>query len=237
MSSTTEVAVPETNTGLAVPMPAMWGDEDEVTASDIKMPEIRITQSNSVTSKEGISKEGDINWIYGADDDAPVKLAGLGKTDNDSFVGYVLTREKFAATTANDSMDFHPTPHRDPNDPKSWEGWFFYVAMPGVDEMVPARMMLWKSSKQAAQAINGFIQRAKMRGDNDPIAVRFTVARKANDKGSWAIIKAAQVGLANVDQSDLQVAKTQRPLAEAMILSRRSGGSSAPVAGADQPEV
>lgn len=234
--SSKAVATRDENTELAIPMESLWGGDDQITAQDVKSPEIRITQSNSEAAKEGYARNGSVIFTYGSEDPNPAILIGPEKHDPDEFVVYVLCRDKFAATTAGGGLTFHEQPVRDMDDPKSWEGWHIYVASPEHDQILPARMMLWKSNAPAARAINGFIQRAKQRGDYDPIPVRFTITEKSNDKGSWYVYRVAQIAKDEVPAEDLAIAEAQRPLALEMIANRahyRNQGSGS----SDQPEV
>lgn len=232
--ASTDVAPRDTNTGLA----PLWGGEDDITASDVKAPEIRITQGNSEAAKEGYARPGSVIFTYGSEDMDPTILAGPGKDQPDEFIGYILCRDKFAATTAGGGLTFHPQPKRDMSDDKSWEGWMFYVSHPDTDQLLPARMMVWKSNAPAARAINGFIQRAKNRQDFDPIPVRFTTVEKSNEKGSWHVYRVAQIAKDEVPAEDLAIAATHRPIALDMIARNAAYRANNPgTTDHDQPEV
>ncbi len=221
-------------------LPALWGGEDQISASDVKAPEIRITQGNSKAATEGLAKVGDVIFTYGSEDGSPTVLIGKGKQDPNDFVGYVVAREKFAATTTGGGLTFHDTPVRDMDDPGSWEGWFFYIAVPELDPILPARTMMWRSNAAAARQINGYIQRAKARGDYDPIAIRVSTVDRANDKGAWTIYRIAQIGKDEIDQDELAMAESMRPIALDMIQNRiayAAQRADAATMGTDQPEV
>lgn len=177
----------------AVPeMPALPALYDDVSVSDIQLPNIYLQTGQSQGVQNGVTKPGDVILGLGAGDEDPIFLI---TADKPSFEAYVIARKRFAATTADNRIVFHKDNKKDPDDPNSWEGFFYLLAMPDVDPDIPARIMLWKmAGRRAAQKINNFIERAKMQSSEDvpftPPRVRFSLQNASSKTGiaykQWA---------------------------------------------------
>lgn len=207
----------EVTTTTEAPLPDMYGGGDQVDMSDIIIPRIETVQGSSALAKDGIADEGDIVHRYGSEDVDPTFLVG-GPDKIESFVGYVLLREKFAATTAGGGIEFHPTPERDENDPDSWQGWFFYIALPEIDEYLPAKWMLWRTAgAPAARQINTMLQRAIATGNTDPLPIKVSVRVKHNKRGNAYMVPV--ISPATADPDHLRVAREIRNRSAAMVAS------------------
>lgn len=191
---------------------------DAVGANDIMMPKIYLMQPLSEFVQSGLAKPGDMLFATGTDDKMPVHLIG-GDDDADHFNAYVVTRKKFAATTAGGGMTFHPDNKRDPNDSESWEGWFFDLAITEHETLVPVRWMLWRTAgTPAARTINTLIERAMFAGDADPVRIKVTVRQKTNRTGQKYY--SPQVAIAEPDPSELEIAKVLQQRAIAIQAAR-----------------
>jgi hypothetical protein len=153
--------------------------------ADIVIPQIRVVAELSTAAKGGknaVAAAGDIILANGADDPEPVHL--ISDTAGETFDAYIIGRRPFAATTSGGSFEFQD--ERDPDDPDSWNGWIFDVALPEHDEVLPATWMLWKTAgAMAAKNINTMIDRALASGDYDPICIRVSVQEKTSRQGGF----------------------------------------------------
>jgi hypothetical protein len=226
--STSEI-VP--STGAALPaMPNSGFSQDELGLDDIKLPRIYLQQALSEFVKNGDARPGDI-VMAGDTDDVPFHLLDR-KNGPDSFTAYVVSRKKFAATTSGGGIEFHPDNKRDPQDPESWEGWFFDLAVPG--EQLPVRWMLWKTAgRRAAQSINTLIQRALGNGDTDPVCIEVKTKATTNKRGQEYFVPVIANGVPTPD--GLEDAYKVRELAMA-LRDNRATENDGPESG-DQPGI
>jgi hypothetical protein len=201
---------------------------DEVRLSDIQLPRIYVQQGQSNFVQAGLTEPGDVVLANGSDDPEPIHL--IGGDAGDAFTCYVIGRERFAATTAGGGIEFQD--QRDPNDPDSWEGWFFDIALPDVDPNVPARWMLWKTAgRAAARAINTLIERKKFSGDTDPLCIKVRSSERTNKRGQKYHVPVISVG--EPTDEGLAVARDLRILAAGLRSARQ--GENLPPEVSDQP--
>lgn len=217
--------VPATTSGPALPSMVVTPYE-EVSASDVMLPKLYLQQPLSNFVQDGIAKPGDLVMATGTDDAMPITLID---EDQDHVYAYVVARKKFAATTSGGGLTFHPDNKRDLNDPDSWEGWFFDLAVTEYEEMVPVRWMLWKTAgAPAARAINTLIERARASGDLDPIRIKITVKQKSNRNGQKYY--APQIAVAPPDADELEKAKAIQRQALALMSARSTENEAPPKA-------
>jgi hypothetical protein len=162
--------------------------------ADIVIPQIRVVAELSSAAKGGknaVAAAGDVILANGADDPNPIHL--ISDEAGDSFEAYIIGRRPFAATTSGGGFEFQA--ERDPDDPDSWNGWIFDVALPEIDEVLPATWMLWKTAgAMAARNINTMIDRALAAGDFDPICIRVTIQKKTSRSGFTYFAPAVRPG-------------------------------------------
>lgn len=140
----------------AVEQPDIASMYETTTSADLVIPQVRLVAELSSVAKgrQAVAKAGDLILANGADDPSPLILAEPGE----SVDVWILGRRKFAATTAGGSFQFQD--QRDPDDPDSWEGWIYDLALPEHDEVMPATMMLWKTAGMGAfRQINAMLDR------------------------------------------------------------------------------
>lgn len=213
--SSTEI-VPSTGSALPA-LPQAGFAQDELGLDDIKLPRIYLQQALSEFVKNGDARPGDV-VIAGDTDDVPTHLIDR-KNGPESFTAYVVNRKKFAATTSGGGIEFHPDNKRDLQDPESWEGWFFDLAIEG--EPLPVRWMLWKTAgRPAAQSINTLIQRAIGNGDTDPVCIVVKTKTKTNNRGQEYYVPV--IGIGTPTKEGLESAYNVRKLALALRESRFS---------------
>lgn len=174
----TKIAKKDESTEVAVP--AVASMFEPTTSADLVIPQIRLVAALSDAARNGHAKEGDLILTLGPDDPMPVHLVGGDSSDSVTF--YVIGRRKFAATTAGGGLTFQDK--RDPSDPDSWDGWFFDVAIPEVDELLPASWMLWRSAgSRAARNLNTMIDRSQAAGNYDPVVVKVSTVERTSRSG------------------------------------------------------
>jgi hypothetical protein len=173
ISATTAVAPAETDD-----LPDLYGPVSR--AADIQLPEVRVMADLSDAVKARIARPGDVLRMMGSDDPDPVFLISeeRGLT---SFNAYLIARSRFAATTDSKRIIFQR--ERDPDDPDSWEGYFYTLAMPEIDPDVPARVMAWKTAwKVFIRKANFFIAKSMKEGGPPP-HVKVTIQKKVSTRG------------------------------------------------------
>lgn len=232
LTPTTDAALPAMyQPGTAMPSFSM---------SDIVLPRLTLVSGNSQLLKQKVADDGDVVWTEGADDENPYFLIG-GPEKKDSFVGYVVAVENFAATTTGGGMTFHPDKKRDPDDSNSWEGFFYSISIPELDPMFPARLMLWKTAGRApskqlntmwwknigtAQAMNVPVP---------PMPVKFRLVDKVGFKSAQPY-KQFTVGSTPGDPDDLKVAAIVMENASKLIAAQ-ARENEGPAAVSAQPSV
>lgn len=152
-----------------------------VEVTDIQLPSFRLVYAMSEFAKKGLAKEGDVVLSFGNDDPDPRFLIGDGST---SFEAYIIGRDKTAALTIDGSIEWQK--ERDYNDPNSQDVWFFYMALPDYEPLIPVRWMGWKAAgAPCARQLNTMILKAKALGESDIICVKFQVGEKKSRDGRY----------------------------------------------------
>jgi hypothetical protein len=193
----------------AAPLPALPGMYDRVDVADIQLPSIYLQQPLSQGVENGITKPGDGILGLGADDLDPVFLV---TKDKPSFTGFILRRKKsYARSERGASMEWLNESEyqsaRINNERDVWSVFQYLVAIPDVDDTVPARLMLWKTSGiKPAKKINYHIDRALAQGNPDPVCIEFSVAQATNKDGQKYFVWNPKLGTPTQD-GDLEIAR------------------------------
>ena len=202
--------------------------KNDVDISDINVPSIRLQHALADYVRKGLAKEGDVLLTFGNDDPEPRYLVG-GPDKVESFTAYILAREKTAATTANGIIEWQK--QRDPDDNDSWDVYFYYLAIPSFEPMIPVRVMLWKTAGMIpARHINTAVLRNG--GLDEPIAMKFTVDEKKSRDGKYTYKHMVAVNT-TADPDEMELAKAQMHKVHALN-SRFQKENDAPVI-TDQP--
>lgn len=213
--------------GLAVSTDAY----DEVSLDDIVLPKLYLQQPLSDLVGQGVTKPGDLVVANSADDaGAEIVADANGK----SVTAYILTRKKAAATSDGQSMEFQS--HKDPNDPNSWDVFFYDIAIPEFDDTLPICWMLWRTAgRKAYEQINTLMARQQARGDSDPLAINVTVKQTQNRTGNKYYYCALTA--ASPDPDGLEIALAMRQRAIALNQARGYENDAAPPVTVEQPAL
>lgn len=214
-------------------LPTMFGglSADDIDMGDLMTPQVTLAQGNSDLIKNRVARDGDVVWHYGGAN--PTLLID---EDNPSFTAYVVAAEKFAATTEDGRMVFHDDKRRDLDDPNSWEGFFYYLAIPELDEYMPARLMLWKTAgKMPSKQLNTLLLNHAGSGNTEPLTVQFKLVPRTGRSGH--AYKAFAVSPATPDPEDLAIAERVRVNAYKLIQSRAHENDGPARPQIDQPDV
>jgi len=202
-----EVAIPE-----AAGLPAVQDMSDMYEpTTDVQSPSIYLMQGLSSAVKEQLAKAGDVCLMLGSDDTSPVHLIG-GDSGADYFDAAILRRQVSYAiidgadfTWLADLAAFNT--ERDAGSRDAWKVHRYIIAIPSVDAMLPARLMLTKTGGQSvAKALNSLIDRAAV--DHKLAQVRFSVGVKTNRAGQQ--YHAFKVGATKLPDEDLAIAQAMQ---------------------------
>ncbi len=218
----TEVATTETPA-----LPALYDrGSGGITAADIEVQRIYVQADLSQLVKARVTEPGDVIMALGPDDADPTWLIG-GPEGRKSFDAFILARKRFVARTeSGGDIEWLPDDYtRVPGEQDVWEGFNYLVAVPEVNDLLPARLMLWKTAGgPVAKRINTYILQAEMRGQTDPLCVTFGVQQKIGQKSKQQYYALSPKLNPTPDPEHLECAK--RMLALGLSL----GGSSEPAA-------
>lgn len=158
-------------------LPELYGSAK---ASDVQFPEIRVMADLSDAVKARLAFPGDMLLMMGSTDEDPTHLIAPDK-GLESFNAYLIARSQFAATTEDKKIIFQQ--QRDHDDPNSWEGYFFTLALPQIDPDIPARVMAWKTAwKPFIKKANFYIAKSLKEGGPPP-HIKVTVQKKVSGGG------------------------------------------------------
>ena len=184
---------------------------ESVETSDRQLPSIYLLQGLSQAVQAGIGKPGQVIVGLGADDPSPEFLVNDPK--DDSFVAYVLDRRRsYARYPQGGSMEWLDKDEYDSaralGERDVWVNWHYTLAVPSVDDTVPMRLMLSKTSGlKASKNLNFIIDKALAMGQM-PVA-RFTVA-EATSKTTGSKYHMLMVTGAEADKTGLDAAIKQQ---------------------------
>lgn len=218
----------------AADLPGLYETVDQ----DARMvPSVYLMQGLSTAVQDGIAKPGDVLLALGASDPAPTFLIGKDPQtgeSRDSFTAFVIARRISYARYSGADMDWLDKAEYDAarlaGDRDAWVNYHYILAIPEVDDLLPARILLTKTGgTRIARQINTLLDRQIRAGNTDPIAVKFTVKTDVG-KQSGQKYFAFQVALVSGDPQGLAAARAMQ--AYSMTLR---GENDAPEVIADQP--
>lgn len=187
----------------------------EITAEDIALPKIKFGQGQSNAVQDGIVP---LNCIYsttGPDDPDPVVLWEQG--DKEPLTFHVLGLRKGKSVSVDGELELYA--FDDPNAPAdAWVTYNYVVALPGHDEELPYKLLLSKTSKPAAQAIN-MVALKNASTPTHKLAFTLTVKPRENAKGKFCVAQVRNVepteeGIALAEKL-LQIVPQEQPPAPA----------------------
>lgn len=210
--SNTPAVIESTATEIAtIPAAALPGLYETMDTDDRMTPSLYLMQGLSAMVQAGTARPGDAVLALGNEDPDPVFLIG-GPEKRDHFVGYILSRTKSYARFAQgedmqwmDKAEFEAA--RALGDRDVWAVYRYVLAIPSVDDVLPARLMLTRTGGTiVARQLNTFIDRSIRSGSTDPVAVKFTVSEKVG-KASGKKFFAFNVALVGGDPEGLAIAR------------------------------
>ncbi len=222
--SKTEVATVETPA-----LPALYDRGSGITAADIEVQRIYVQADLSQLVRARITEPGDVIMALGADDADPTWLIG-GPDKRTSFDAFILARRRFVARTeSGGDIEWLPDNYeRAPGEMDVWEGFNYLVAVPEVSDLLPARLMLWKTAgTPVAKRINTYLLQAEMRGQTDPLCVTFSVQQKIGQKSKQQYYALVPKENKTPDPEQLECAK--RMLSLGLGLGGNTESAAAPV--------
>lgn len=166
-------------------LPSLYGDGPAVRATDVDMPKIYVQADLSQLVKDRITEPGDVIMALSNDDVDPHWLVG-GEEGRESFRAYILASKRFVIRDlgGGNPWEFLPDDYtRAADEQDVWVGFNYLVSIPDVDPVLPARLMLVKTSGTPVyRKINTYLEMAKINGSQDPVCVEFSVAKKRGRK-------------------------------------------------------
>lgn len=211
MAKNSPAVVEPQSTELAVTAADLPGLYESVDSDARMTPSIYLLQGLSTAVQDGIGRPGDVILGLGASDPDPVFLIDK---DHDHFVAYVLARRVSYARYDGASMDWLSKQEyevaRANGDRDAWQNFHYILAIPAVDKIMPARLLLTKTGgTKVARQLNTLIDRQVRTGSTDPIAVKFTVKEDVG-RQSGKRFHAYQIALVSPTPEGLETARAMQ---------------------------
>jgi hypothetical protein len=168
-----EVAVQESALPALAPTPAVAG----LTGADVALPKLYKGETQSNAFKDDLVPKGCIYVASGGDDPEPQVIWEQGKADGVLVHVLDLVKGK-SLQDANDELQTWR--FDDPEAPAEARTTYTYiVALPEVDEDIPVKLLMTKTSTGTAKRINFELLKAQ----GQPLAYRITAVEKKAEKG------------------------------------------------------
>lgn len=182
-------------------VPALAGTPaTELNAEDIALSKIKFGQGQSNAVQDGIVP---LNCIYattGPDDPDPVVLWEQG--DEKPLRLHVLALKKGKSISVDGELELYA--YDDPNAPaEAWVTYNYVVVLPDHDTEMPYKLLLSKSSKPAAQAINTVVAK-NATTPAYKLAFDLVVKPRENAKGKFCV---AQIRHVEASDEGIEVAE------------------------------
>lgn len=233
MAKNTPAVIEPASTELAVTQADLPGLYEAVDQDARMVPSIYLMQGLSTMVQDGIAKPGDAVLALGTSDLDPVFLVG-GPDKRESFTAFVIARRlSYARYTGGDmewltKVEFDAA--RAAGDRDAWTNFHYILAIPEIDAILPARILLTKTGgTKVARQVNTLLDRSIRAGSTDPIAVKFTVKEDVG-RASGKKFHAFQVALVSGTPADLAAARTMQAYSVQMHTE-----NDAPIVADDQP--
>lgn len=188
--ASTELEQAKTNVPALMQTPAL-----EITAEDVALPRLYIAQDTSKATKARLVDRGDLFTATGEDDPEPNVLWSPPKGNAKAKQGplfHVIGLKKGKSLSVDGELQLFD--YDDPDAPaEAWVTYNYFIAMPEVDTDVPFKLLLTRSNRPAALAINTVLKKTVAQGPAWINAFRITTAERHNTKGDWFVARVAQV--------------------------------------------
>lgn len=171
-----EVAVVETAQLPALaPTPA-----NSITAADIALPKLYRGETQSNAFKDDLVPKGCIFIASGADDPEPQVVAEPG--DDKGILMHVLDLKKGWSHSVQ-GEDLQTWAFEDPDrHPDAWVTYQYVVALPEIDDEIPVKLLMTKTSTQTAKRINFLLLKQNGRPPYE-LAFRLSLNERKAEKG------------------------------------------------------
>jgi hypothetical protein len=180
--------------------------------------------------QEQLVKLGDVYLALSADDEEPNVLWHAGSNDP-GVLFHVLTLRKGKSWSREPGAPLELFDFDDPNAPsEAWTTYTYTLFLPEVDPDMPARLLLTKTGRPAAQKVNTILMRNAASGPSYVNAFRLSSAERKNDKGRYAV---AQVAVTQAEPEHVRQAGELYELIAPSLAAQRTSTTS----GADEPAI
>lgn len=156
----------------------------EIGAEDVALPRLKIGQYMSDQVKESLVKPGSLFVSLGSDDPDPQTLWEPG--DDEGVVIHVLGMTRGKSVSEGGELVLFD--YNDPDAPAdAWVTYNYVVAIPEHVDDVPAKWLLTRTGRPAAQQMNTVL--ARQAGAKAPYEIAFEVstAKRENKKGEFFV--------------------------------------------------
>lgn len=156
----------------------------EIGAEDVALPRLKIGQYMSDQVKQSLVKPGAVFVSLGSDDPDPQSLWEPG--DDEGVVIHVLGMTRGKSVSEGGELVLFD--YNDPDaPPDAWVTYNYVVAIPEHVQDVPAKWLLTRTGRPAAQQMNTVL--ARQAGSKAPYEIAFEVstAKRENKKGEFFV--------------------------------------------------
>lgn len=203
----TEVATTGSNLPALAPTPAL----DAIGSDDIALPKLYKGEYQSQLVQDDVVPKGSIFVASGPDDPDPQvvwEMPAKGKEAAEGVLVHVLDLKKGKSISVDG--DLQTFAFDDPAAPDdAWATYQYVVVLPEVDEEIPVKLLLTKTSAPTAKRINFLLKKNESRGPAYATAFRLTtVPREKSANGQtykWFVWQARQV---EADPKHVAIAET-----------------------------
>lgn len=236
--ATTDPALP------AIPTPAANTGFGAAGLHDVILPQITLAQGQSefLTDRSYGVRNGDVIW-HTAKADLHWLIGGESGND-DSFTGFVVdaayTPVEFDGAGGMRFIQPDEVPDFTPGSGQ-WRGWRYQVAIPEVDELFPASLLLTKSNLRASSQINTHARRqaaAEGVAPNlvGPVPIKF-ILRDATSKDGHQYFLFQCHKAVDFDEDDFAAAKNIQETARNFAAARAAENRAPQIDSGDAPSI
>jgi hypothetical protein len=203
LAGSTEVAVQEGQ------VPALRDRSQTLTAEDLAFPRLYIGQDISEAVKSKLAESGDLFLASDQYDPDPSVLAKKGSETGVTF--YVVGWRKGISRSIDGQLDTwkFDDPTAPPYGPgtDAWISYTYFVAIPGVEEDVPVRFLISRTSQPAARKINTVLNRLGGEAPYYKQAFRLTTELRHRKEGPGTFYVAVVLPVEGTDEGREVAAK------------------------------
>lgn len=175
-------------------------------ADDIVLPRLYIGQFMSDHVQQQLVKPGSLFLAAGSEDPDPQVLWELDEKSKlkDDVVLHVLSLRR--AKSFSEGGELQRYDYDDPAAPEgAWVTYNYMIALPAVSDEVPAKLLLTRTGKPAAQQINTILKKNESRGPAWQSAFKLTTAVRENPKGKFFV---PRIGIATATAEGTAIAES-----------------------------